>query len=82
MYVVSQRHFVKYVASGAVVVLSLVAFGKCATREEIFSINAYSFGLTAGGLGKPEMINLAEVAANLCCDQGVPLLCPFTRPTY
>ena len=49
----------KYVASGAVVVLSLVAFGKCAAREEILSTDRYFlFALTAGGLGKPEIINL------------------------
>lgn len=55
VYMVSQKHFVKYVASGAVVVLSLVAFGKCAAQEEILSTDVHLFASTAGGLGKSEI---------------------------
>jgi len=41
VYALSQRPFMKYVVSGAVVVLSLLAFGECVAREQLLSVDGF-----------------------------------------
>lgn len=62
----AQKRFVKYVVSGAVAVLSLLAFGKRTAREKHYQLmeSPLLLCLTAGGLGKPETFN----GLRLCFD--------------
>jgi len=48
----------KYVVSGTVAILIPLAFGEYITQEQLLSADGlYRAILTAGGLGKSEMIN-------------------------
>ena len=58
VYAWSQRSFMKYVVSGTVAILSLLAFGDCIARDNYYRLTGFTMRfLTAGGLGKSEMIN-------------------------
>ena len=65
VYAMGQTRFVKYVASAAVAILSLVAFGEFAIEREYCPLIGFFVSTTAGGLGKSETMNHLKSSPNL-----------------
>ena len=65
VYALAQKPFIKYVVSGTVAFLSLLAFGECITREQLLSADFTVLCLTGGGLGKSEVVNGPRLYADI-----------------
>jgi len=79
VYALSQKPFMKYVVSGTVAFLSLLAFGEYITWEQLLSADDFTvLFLTGGGLGKSEVVN----GPRLCADVWLWLGCSVVMFTH